>query len=41
MGINKDRLRHKGFGSKKSIASNKTEQGRKMNRRTEIEILEY
>ena len=40
MGINKDRLLHKGFGSKKSIASNKTEQGRKMNRRTEVEILE-
>ena len=41
MGINENRLLHKGFGSKKSVASNKTEQGRKMNRRTEIEILKY
>ena len=40
MGIKENRLQHKGFGSQKSVASNKSEQGRKMNRRTEVEILE-
>ena len=40
MGIRESRLKHKGYGSQKSVYSNETEQGRKMNRRTEVEILE-
>lgn len=39
-GILKDRLVAKGYGESKPIASNKTEEGKQMNRRTEFTILE-
>jgi outer membrane protein OmpA-like peptidoglycan-associated protein len=38
-GINPNRIRTKGYGKRKPIASNLTEFGRKMNRRTEIVII--
>ena len=39
-GISKDQVVAKGYGGAKPIASNETEEGRKLNRRTEIKILE-
>lgn len=39
-GISPDRLRYKGFGESKPIASNDTEAGRQMNRRTEFQIIQ-
>jgi len=39
-GISKDRLVAKGYGSSKPIASNKSDQGRQDNRRTEFKIIE-
>ena len=39
-GIDRDRLTFKGYGFDKPIASNTTEEGRQMNRRTEFEIIE-
>jgi outer membrane protein OmpA-like peptidoglycan-associated protein len=38
-GINKDRLVAKGYGKSMPIATNDTEEGRQMNRRTEFKIL--
>ncbi len=38
-GISKDRLTAKGYGSTAPVASNKTEQGRQDNRRTEFKII--
>ncbi len=38
-GINSNRIRTKGYGKRKPIASNTTEWGRKLNRRTEIVIV--
>ncbi|MEW6468551.1 MAG: OmpA family protein [Bacteroidota bacterium] len=38
-GINKDRLKSAGYGETKPIATNDTDEGRQMNRRTEFEIL--
>jgi len=38
-GISKDRLTYKGYGLTQPIASNDTEEGRQMNRRTEFKIL--
>lgn len=38
-GINKNRLTFKGFGSKKAIADNNIELGRKTNRRVEIKVV--
>lgn len=39
-GIKKERLKSKGYGSTKPVASNGTADGRQQNRRTEFEILE-
>jgi outer membrane protein OmpA-like peptidoglycan-associated protein/tetratricopeptide (TPR) repeat protein len=38
-GIHKDRLSFKGFGEAKPIATNDTEEGRAMNRRTELSVV--
>jgi OmpA-OmpF porin, OOP family len=38
-GISRDRLVSKGYGKKKPIATNKSDEGRKENRRVEIEVL--
>ena len=40
-GIAADRLQYKGFGAAKPIASNDTEEGRAMNRRTELSVVSY
>jgi flagellar motor protein MotB len=37
-GINPERLNYKGFGMSRPVASNDTEDGRAMNRRTELEL---
>jgi outer membrane protein OmpA-like peptidoglycan-associated protein len=39
-GISGDRLVSKGYGYDKPVASNNTEEGRQLNRRTELKILE-
>lgn len=38
-GVSDKQVRYKGFGNKKPIASNDTPEGRRMNRRTEFEIV--
>lgn len=38
-GIDEQRLRYKGFGESRPIASNETDEGRRQNRRTEFEII--
>jgi len=38
-GINKDRLTYVGYGFEKPIATNDTEEGRQLNRRTEVKII--
>jgi outer membrane protein OmpA-like peptidoglycan-associated protein len=38
-GINKTRLSFKGFGEAKPISTNETEEGRAMNRRTEMSVV--
>jgi outer membrane protein OmpA-like peptidoglycan-associated protein len=39
-GISQDRLAYKGFGQEQPIASNDTEDGRQLNRRTEVKVVE-
>jgi OmpA-OmpF porin, OOP family len=39
-GISKSRLKIKGYGAKKPLESNETEEGRSRNRRVEFEIIE-
>ena len=39
-GILKDRLVAKGYGEEKPIATNDTDDGRQLNRRTEFKVLE-
>jgi outer membrane protein OmpA-like peptidoglycan-associated protein len=39
-GISKDRLVAKGYGESKPVATNDTEEGRQLNRRTELKIIE-
>ena len=39
-GINRERLKYKGYGKRKPIASNQTISGRRKNQRVEIKILE-
>ncbi len=38
-GISSDRLKHKGYGNTSPIGNNVTEEGRKLNRRTEVRII--
>jgi outer membrane protein OmpA-like peptidoglycan-associated protein len=38
-GINADRLVAKGYGESKPVATNETDEGRQLNRRTEFSIL--
>jgi len=40
-GIEGNRLQYKGFGAAKPIANNATEEGRAMNRRTEMVVVSY
>lgn len=40
-GINERRLKHKGYGKREPIASNKTATGRKRNQRVEIKVLGF
>ncbi|MCB0806168.1 MAG: OmpA family protein [Bacteroidales bacterium] len=39
-GVSESRLKYKGYGFEKPVASNETEAGRQQNRRTEFEIME-
>ena len=39
MGIDEERLKSKGYGLSKPIANNNTEEGRQLNRRTELKVL--
>jgi outer membrane protein OmpA-like peptidoglycan-associated protein len=39
-GINKDRLSYSGYASQKPVASNDSEEGRALNRRTEFKVIE-
>lgn len=40
-GISSDRLKYKGYGNKAPVGDNVTSEGRKLNRRTEVQIIEY
>jgi len=40
-GISANRLQYKGFGAAKPIASNDTEEGRALNRRTEMLVVSF
>lgn len=39
-GISSDRLKYKGYGNKSPVGDNVTSEGRKLNRRTEVQIIE-
>ena len=38
-GVHRERMQGKGFGASRPVASNETEEGQALNRRTEIKIL--
>jgi outer membrane protein OmpA-like peptidoglycan-associated protein len=40
-GIQSDRLKFKGYGNASPVGDNITSEGRKLNRRTEVQIIEY
>ncbi|MBO4654037.1 MAG: PD40 domain-containing protein [Bacteroidales bacterium] len=40
-GISKERMTYKGYGASQPIATNETEEGRALNRRTEFKIMSY
>jgi outer membrane protein OmpA-like peptidoglycan-associated protein len=40
-GIPSDRLKYKGYGNASPVGDNITSEGRKLNRRTEVQIIEY
>jgi len=40
-GIRNDRLKYKGYGNASPVGDNITPEGRKLNRRTEVQIIEY
>jgi outer membrane protein OmpA-like peptidoglycan-associated protein len=40
-GVPSERLQHKGFGNTSPVGDNVTSEGRKLNRRTEVQIIEY
>ncbi len=40
-GIQSDRLKYKGYGNASPVGDNITSEGRKLNRRTEVQIIEY
>ena len=40
-GISQERLKYKGFGNASPVGDNVTSEGRKLNRRTEVQIIEY
>jgi len=40
-GVPSERLQHKGFGNTSPVGDNITSEGRKLNRRTEVQIIEY
>ena len=40
-GIPSERLKYKGFGNTSPVGNNVTSEGRKLNRRTEVQIIEY
>ncbi len=40
-GIGNDRLKYKGYGNSSPVGDNITPEGRKLNRRTEVQIIEY
>lgn len=40
-GVRNDRLKYKGYGNSSPVGDNVTPEGRKLNRRTEVQIIEY
>jgi outer membrane protein OmpA-like peptidoglycan-associated protein len=40
-GVSSERLQYKGFGNASPVGDNVTSEGRKLNRRTEVQITEY
>ena len=40
-GVEASRLKYKGYGNKSPVGDNVTEEGRKLNRRTEVQIIDF